>query len=271
MPLFDDNTKGRARGGYRRTEGRRSGYYGGGPEPQIAGMALGELKSRAVIRSPEDLLQFTPSGNQIKTGVDEPIDSSEFGESREGLRAFQPLQEKFEPKNDPGNTDVLFRKFILGLIGNQNPRTPGAAFPGGNRGSSAANQSGGGISQADSYIASAAPKSGTTSAGEDLVSYHGYDIARSAISRVSAFSRVFNGLTIGSAYRDPTHNASVGGVANSNHLTGRAVDFSIPGMSGSAEAEALRPMAEWAKSNLPGVTYLIHDAGSGMHLHMNFL
>ena len=34
-----------------------------------------------------------------------------------------------------------------------------------------------------------------------------------------------------SGVRCPTHNAKVGGVSNSRHLSGKAVDFSVPGLS----------------------------------------
>ena len=34
-----------------------------------------------------------------------------------------------------------------------------------------------------------------------------------------------------SGVRCPTHNANVGGVSNSRHLSGKAVDFSVPGLS----------------------------------------
>jgi hypothetical protein len=40
----------------------------------------------------------------------------------------------------------------------------------------------------------------------------------------------FNGaLTFTSAYRDPLHNKAIGGVKNSRHMWGDAVDFANPG------------------------------------------
>ncbi len=74
------------------------------------------------------------------------------------------------------------------------------------------------------------------------------------------------GLTTTSGYRDPDHNAAVGGVPNSYHTkkdsdgVGRAMDF-------SGSAEAMQKGAEWARAH--GATEaLIHNAGSGQHLHV---
>ena len=48
-----------------------------------------------------------------------------------------------------------------------------------------------------------------------------------AVDRVrNHFGRAFSP---NSGVRCPTHNANVGGVANSRHLRGRAVDFGVPG------------------------------------------
>lgn len=40
-------------------------------------------------------------------------------------------------------------------------------------------------------------------------------------------------VIISSGVRCPTHNANVGGVANSRHLSGKAVDFRVQGVSGA--------------------------------------
>lgn len=68
------------------------------------------------------------------------------------------------------------------------------------------------------------------------------------------------GLSLSSGYRTPEHNAAVNGVPNSYHLTGRALDF-------SGSSSAMNAGAAWARAN--GATeVLIHNAGSGMHLHV---
>jgi hypothetical protein len=76
----------------------------------------------------------------------------------------------------------------------------------------------------------------------------------------------FPGLQETSGYRDPQHNAEVGGVPNSYHTqlddegNSRAYDF----VGSAADMQAA---AAWAKQN--GATeVLIHNAGSGQHLHI---
>lgn len=72
------------------------------------------------------------------------------------------------------------------------------------------------------------------------------------------------GLGISSGYRSPAHNAAVGGVPNSLHTHGSpgnpgAIDFTPP--SSAALAYVRSHGAREA---------LIHDVGSGMHLHVGF-
>lgn len=74
------------------------------------------------------------------------------------------------------------------------------------------------------------------------------------------------GLTINSSYRSPAHNRAVGGVPNSWHTRGsagrpEAFDFSPP--SGAA-------MRWFQRVTHPAET-LIHNAGSGLHLHVGGL
>lgn len=76
----------------------------------------------------------------------------------------------------------------------------------------------------------------------------------------------FPGLTQTSGYRTPEHNAEVGGVPNSYHTqldangNSRAYDF-------VGSAADMQNAAAWAKQN--GATeVLIHNAGSGQHLHI---
>jgi hypothetical protein len=68
---------------------------------------------------------------------------------------------------------------------------------------------------------------------------------------------------ITSGYRDPEYNAEVGGVPNSLHTQGRALDFVFPGMSPEQEARLLH------MAKVYGFTEsLFHDVGSGRHLHL---
>lgn len=78
----------------------------------------------------------------------------------------------------------------------------------------------------------------------------------------SAVLTEFPGLRFTSGHRDPVHNARVGGVPNSAHITGRAADF-------VGTARQMYDAAAWAK--LHGARHvLVHNAGSGMHLHIEW-
>lgn len=71
----------------------------------------------------------------------------------------------------------------------------------------------------------------------------------------------FPGMRFTSGYRDPKRNAAAGGVATSKHLTGEASDFV------GTESE-MKAAAAWAKSQ--GAKVLIHNSGSGRHLHIEW-
>lgn len=72
----------------------------------------------------------------------------------------------------------------------------------------------------------------------------------------------FPGLHMTSGYRDPQHNADVGGVPNSLHTQGRATDW-------VGSPQEMAKAAEWARAN--GATeVLIHNVGSGQHLHIGW-
>lgn len=71
----------------------------------------------------------------------------------------------------------------------------------------------------------------------------------------------FPGLRFTSGYRDPQRNAAAGGVKNSKHLTGQASDF--VGTEAEMQAAAAAAKAMGAKT-------LIHDSGSGRHLHIEW-
>lgn len=74
------------------------------------------------------------------------------------------------------------------------------------------------------------------------------------------------GLSISSGWRSVQHNEEVGGVANSLHTHGSAgnpgaIDFVPPSSAALA----------WATSHIAGIEEaLIHDVGSGLHLHLGF-
>lgn len=65
---------------------------------------------------------------------------------------------------------------------------------------------------------------------------------------------------VSSGPRCPAHNAKVGGVANSRHLTGRAVDFSIRGKT----AAQILPIAQAQ----PEIRYAYAIDGSYVHMEM---
>ena len=71
----------------------------------------------------------------------------------------------------------------------------------------------------------------------------------------------FPGLRFTSGYRDPARNKAAGGVKNSKHLTGQASDF-------VGTEEEMQQAAAWAKAR--GAKVLVHDSGSGRHLHIEW-
>ena len=61
-----------------------------------------------------------------------------------------------------------------------------------------------------------------------------------------------------SGVRCPTHNANVRGVSNSRHLSGKAVDFAVPGKTASQVLEYL--------ATLPGLGYCYDIDGTSVHM-----
>lgn len=51
-------------------------------------------------------------------------------------------------------------------------------------------------------------------------------------------------ITINSAYRSPVYNRSIGGAANSQHLSGKAADIVISGVTPSDVADAIEFLIE---------------------------
>jgi hypothetical protein len=72
----------------------------------------------------------------------------------------------------------------------------------------------------------------------------------------------FPGLKQTSGYRDPEHNRRVGGVPNSKHTQGTAIDF-------VGSAGDMQNAAAWARAN-GADEVLVHNAGSGQHLHVSW-
>jgi len=65
-------------------------------------------------------------------------------------------------------------------------------------------------------------------------------------------------IIVTSWYRDPASNRAAGGASNSYHLTGKAVDFQVPGM---ANPEVQRRLDAWwgdrgGMGSYPGFTHL---------------
>lgn len=82
-------------------------------------------------------------------------------------------------------------------------------------------------------------------------------------AKAAKLARMFD-ATITSGYRNPAHNAAVGGVAGSSHTKGTpanpgAHDF-VPAQA-ALLAEALRMGAKWVDN---------HDFGSGLHSHVSW-
>lgn len=93
-----------------------------------------------------------------------------------------------------------------------------------------------------------------------LVDWGGRQIDSSVLGYANQIAKMFPGLRFSSGYRDPAANARANGVPNSYHLSGRALDFSGP-------ANVMQQAKVWAQQN-GAREAMIHNAGSGTHLHV---
>lgn len=108
---------------------------------------------------------------------------------------------------------------------------------------------------------SAAPSQG----GGGLVDFNGIKINR----RLMPYAQALSGMNLRptSGWRDPEHNARVNGVQNSWHLRGAEADDEHGAMDFAGSAGDMQRGAAWARAN-GAREVLIHNAGSGQHLHV---
>jgi hypothetical protein len=81
--------------------------------------------------------------------------------------------------------------------------------------------------------------------------------SRLTSEQLAAVAAQIPGARVTSGQRSAAHNAEVGGVPNSQHVAGTALDFVAPGVT----------LAD-VRAKFPGETVLYHDAGSGPHFHV---
>lgn len=113
---------------------------------------------------------------------------------------------------------------------------------------------------AESSAAPAPDSSGLALA--DPPSHHGFKgLQPNAQTMSRALLAAIPGIRFSSGLRSEAANKAANGDKNSKHLTGHASDF-------SGTEEQLQKAAAWAKSQ--GGKTLIHDAGSGRHLHVTW-
>jgi hypothetical protein len=99
---------------------------------------------------------------------------------------------------------------------------------------------------------------GVTPTGS-LVSYGGYQFDSAVVDKIRHIDNSFD-LRLSGGYRTTERNRQVNGSPTSYHLSGRAADF-------VGSATEMRRAADWAKNN-GAKEILIHNAGSGTHLHV---
>ena len=67
--------------------------------------------------------------------------------------------------------------------------------------------------------------------GEEMPQMVFYNVQKLANQLQIIRNHIKKPININSGYRSPKHNASIGGVSNSQHLLGKAVDLSVKGLS----------------------------------------
>ncbi len=113
---------------------------------------------------------------------------------------------------------------------------------------------------ANSYYVVCTPlPTAPSSSNLNLITYGGRQFASSVVSNVQYIDQNF-GLRLTSGYRTPTQNANADGTQTSWYLTGRAADF----VGTQSQMQAAQ---QWAQQN-GAREALIHNAGSGTHLHV---
>ena len=109
-------------------------------------------------------------------------------------------------------------------------------------------------------------RNGRTHQGITLVPYGPVSFDRLIVGYVHEIMSRYPELHITSGYRDPNRNRAVGGVSDSDHLQGRAVDLNIERVGYYRELQLLEPIRAWIDRTYPGVWADIH----GGHLHVSF-
>lgn len=74
-------------------------------------------------------------------------------------------------------------------------------------------------------------------------------------------------LVVSSGRRDPARNRAVGGVPDSFHLSGRAVDLTHPSVTYLYRASTTARLQRVGPTCTGPEEVIVHDKGSGMHLH----
>lgn len=96
---------------------------------------------------------------------------------------------------------------------------------------------------------------------DNLATRGGIDLNAPIAGAAERLAKRF-GVKINSGYRSPSHNASVGGAKNSDHLSGNAVDF-------VGSPQAMRALYNYAQKN--GYAYVEPWAqAGGNHVHISF-
>ncbi len=72
-------------------------------------------------------------------------------------------------------------------------------------------------------------------------------------------------IVVNSGYRCPEHNKRVGGVANSQHIFGKAADIYVPGWSNTQLLNVIRTLTV-SKKIYVGYAYIIKNSNRAVHI-----